>query len=315
MVEIILDSFRDFWAVLWAYLPQVVGALVLLLVAWILAKVLRSVVRKALRAAKVDERLAKLRGVEEEGRFPVAQGAGTVTYWLVWLLFIPAVLGALGLEGLLVPVMDMTGKVLVAIPYIVAGILLLVIAYLLGRLLGNLVTSFLTRVSFNTVLVKLGITKKPAEGEWTPSKIAGWTVLVVIMLFAGMMAADLLNFPVLNEAIATVTAVLGRVVLGLVILGIGIFLANLASKALQASGQPQAKTLAFLAQVAIIVFVGAIALHQMGFANEIVTLGFGMLMGAIAVAVAIAFGLGGREVARVQLERWVQSLRSEEPKK
>jgi len=53
----------------------------------------------------------------------------------------------------------------------------------------------------------------------------------------------------------------------------------------------------------------------MGFANEIVTLGFGMLMGAIAVAVAIAFGLGGRDVARVQLERWMQSLRSEEPKK
>lgn len=51
------------------------------------------------------------------------------------------------------------------------------------------------------------------------------------------------------------------------------------------------------------------ALRQMGVANEIVTLGFGLMLGAIAVAVALAFGLGGRDVAGRELARWVESIR------
>ena len=50
------------------------------------------------------------------------------------------------------------------------------------------------------------------------------------------------------------------------------------------------------------------ALRQMGLANEIISLAFGLTLGAVAVAVAIAFGLGGREIAARQLDGWVRSL-------
>jgi hypothetical protein len=59
--------------------------------------------------------------------------------------------------------------------------------------------------------------------------------------------------------------------------------------------------------VAILVLAGAMALRQMEIANEIVNLAFGLLLGAVAVAVALAFGLGGRESASRLIEEWRKS--------
>lgn len=58
--------------------------------------------------------------------------------------------------------------------------------------------------------------------------------------------------------------------------------------------------------------VSAIGLTEMGLANEIIQLAFGLLLAALAVAVALAFGLGGREVAAREIEGWLESVRSKE---
>ena len=74
-------------------------------------------------------------------------------------------------------------------------------------------------------------------------------------------------------------------------------------------GTQNTEILATAARIAIIVFAAALALRQMGIAESIVNLAFGLLLGAVAVAAAIAFGIGGREVARDLLERWRGDLR------
>ena len=71
----------------------------------------------------------------------------------------------------------------------------------------------------------------------------------------------------------------------------------MASKTVLASGAVQAGLLAMAARLSIVVLAGAMALGQMGLANEIINLTFGLLLGAVVVAVAIAFGLGGRDIA------------------
>jgi hypothetical protein len=62
--------------------------------------------------------------------------------------------------------------------------------------------------------------------------------------------------------------------------------------------------------VSIIALVSAMALQQMGIASDIVNLAFGLLVGAVAVAIALAFGLGGRDVAAEQLREWLSSFRN-----
>ena len=101
----------------------------------------------------------------------------------------------------------------------------------------------------------------------------------------------------------------GQVVLGLVIFDIGLFFANLAEGAVRSSGATQSNLLALTARISIIVLAGAMALRQMGLANEIINLVFGLLLGAGAVAAALAFGLGGRDVAGRTIEDWAKSLK------
>jgi hypothetical protein len=122
-------------------------------------------------------------------------------------------------------------------------------------------------------------------------------------------ATEILNFAGLTDIVRAVLRVGVRVLSGLVVFAVGLYLANLAFRLVSAMGSGQAKILAQATRIAILIFVGAMALQQMGVAPDIVNLAFGLLMGAIAVAIALAFGLGGREVAADQMREWLNDFR------
>jgi hypothetical protein len=132
------------------------------------------------------------------------------------------------------------------------------------------------------------------------------------MLFATIEAVRLLGFEVLANLIAEFMVFAGHVALGLVIFGVGLFLANLAARTIGASAAPQAQVLALAARGSIVVLAGAMALRQMGLANEIITIAFGLLLGSIAVAAALAFGLGCRGLAEEAMTQWTGKLKNTE---
>ncbi len=92
------------------------------------------------------------------------------------------------------------------------------------------------------------------------------------------------------------------------IFGLGIYLAKIVAESVQNSHAPQSGFLALVARIAILIFAGAMALRQMGLANEIIVIGFGLIIGAVAVAVAIAFGIGGRDLAAKKLDEWSKTM-------
>jgi hypothetical protein len=147
----------------------------------------------------------------------------------------------------------------------------------------------------------------------TPSEIAGIVVLVASMLFATVAATNVLQIPALTNLITGIVVVLGRVLGGLVVFAIGLYLANLAFNLIVSAGTRQSRILAQTARIAIIAFVLAMALQQMGIASNIVNLAFGLLLGSIAVAIALAFGLGSREIAAEQLREWLASFKDNTP--
>jgi hypothetical protein len=120
-----------------------------------------------------------------------------------------------------------------------------------------------------------------------------------------------LGFESLAEVMKELTVLGGHIILGLIIFGLGLYLANLASKTIQSSKSDQADLLSTVARVAIILLSGSIALRYTGLANEIINLAFGLVLGALALALAIAFGVGGREIAARKLEEWVKTKGSE----
>jgi uncharacterized membrane protein YcfT len=169
----------------------------------------------------------------------------------------------------------------------------------------------LAGAGFDNVLERIGLAKagKSVKPERTPSTIVGYLILVGIMLFASIEAAGLLGFEALAALVSGFVIFAGQVILGLVVFGVGLYLANLAARTVEASSSAQAGLFSVVARVSIIILAGAIALRQMGLANEIIELAFGILLGSVAVAAALAFGLGGRDMAAKQMQGWLASMK------
>jgi hypothetical protein len=389
------------------YAPRILGAAALLFLAWVIASVLKRLVSRGLAPAKIDERLGEQAGLPGEERPGLSATLADAVYWLVFLLFLPAVLGALALQGLLGPVQRLTDQILSYIPHVFAAALILIVvwfvariverivtnllaaidtdqlgervglgtalgtrrlsglaglvvyililipvaisslnalnldvitrpasdmlggmldvvpallgaallltlAFVVGKLVAGLVSALLASVGFNNVLARLGIGKAQADQGPSPSNVIGSLVLAAIMLLASVEGARLFGMDLLADLTAGFLVFAGRLALGLVIFGTGLYLANLAATAIKTSSASQASLLAMVSRVSIVFLAGAVALRHMGLADEIIELAFGLRLGALAVAFALAFGLGAREVAAAEVQKWVDSMRSKE---
>ena len=389
------------------YAPRLIAAGVLLFLAWIVANVLRFVVRQTLTAARIDHHLKHEAGVDKEQELPVAKTLSDATYWLVYLLFLPALLDALAIPGLLAPVNDMVTKILgflpnlfaaavilgigwfvarivqrvatnllaaigadrlservgiakvigekklsgllgllayilILVPVIVgslnalqieavtgpasqmlsiilgtlpgilAAVLVIGVAYVVARVVSGLATNMLAAIGFDNLPARLGVAAEPVEGRRRPSQIAGTVVMVAIVLFATMQAMPMLGFDLLANMMSEFLTFATRVLLGLAIFAFGLYFAKLVADMIRDSGITNAVLLSTIARVAIVVLAGAMGLQQMNLAQEIINLAFGITLGAIAIAAAIAFGIGGRDAAKRLVDDFAKSRRNAE---
>jgi hypothetical protein len=197
-----------------------------------------------------------------------------------------------------------------AIPLIFGAMVVLGVAYVIGRLAAGLVTSLLTAIGFNRLLYYIGWTRTPAPGQRTPAEIVGYLVLVGIMLFAVIEAAELLGFAFVATLVSAFLVFAAQVLLGIIVLALGLYLANLARSIIASAATPYSHLLSRLAYAAIVILAVAMALRQMSIAEDIVNLAFGLTLGAIAVAAALAFGLGSRQIAAREVEKLLAEFRS-----
>src|SRR5687768_3428080 len=317
---------------IFVFLPRLFAAILILVLGWLLARIASQIVTSVLAAMGVDRLATRLGFAAALGTQRLSGILGTIVYILILLPVITAALDALQLEALTLPLTNMINQVLAAIPNIVAAAILVTLAYFVGRVLADLVTSVLTGLGVNAWPARLGLATPPATAgtsvrpastsgatgalspaaRETPAGIVGTLVQVAVVWFALIQALELLGFDQVAVLMTELLALAGRILLGLVIFLVGLYLARLAAGAIRSSGVDQPNLLATAAQAAILVLTGAMALRQIGVANEIINLAFGLLLGAIAVAVALAFGLGGREVAGRELQSWVQAAHSGE---
>lgn len=324
-----------------AFLPNILAAIAIGVVGWFVASIVKRVLVTVFDAIGVD-RLAARFGISQAlGSQRLSNVLATIVYFIILIPVLIAALNALHLDAITAPASAMLNNILLAIPNIFAAFLLLAIAYIAARVVAGLVTSILTALGFNRLLASLGLgraqaavdranmtaatstpgmattsatsnagtnsqmaTAARAATTKTPSELAGGLVIVAIMLFAAVEALRLLGFVALAEIVLAFLALLGQIIVGLIIFAIGLWLSNVAATVVEESGSRWANILSPAARVSILVLAGAMALRQMGLAPEIVNLAFGLLLGAIAIAVALAFGLGGRDVAGQLLQDW-----------
>jgi hypothetical protein len=306
-----------------AILPNILAAGLIAAVGWFIANVVRRIVTNLLATTGVDHLGSRFGLSSSAGSQSLSTIVGTIVYVLILIPVAIAALNTLKIDAISVPAIAMLQQVLNALPAIFTAVAILIVAYFIGRFVADLVTSILTSLGFNNIFTVLGVpaptrrivipaepTTSPELPTRTPSEIVGIIVLVGILLFATLTAVNILNIPALTALVGGILIIFGRILSGLIVFGIGLFLANLAFNIITSSGDPQARILGQVARIAIIALVSAMALQQIGVASDIVNLAFGLLLGAIAVAIALAFGLGGRDIARQQVQDWLNSFQA-----
>lgn len=325
-----------------ALLPNILGAVIIAAVFWFVANIVKRIVSNLLAATGIDN-IGRKAGLGAGGRGQsLSSIIGTVVFVLILIPGIISALEQLQINAISAPATDMLNQVLDLLPKIFAAGVVLAFFYFAGRFVADFVTNILTNIGFNNLLQWLGISSttpgaqpfprsaspgepidlglgteqptmiqtEPQMGSKTPSELVGLLCLVGIMLVATLTAVDILGIPALEDVFRILLAIAGQVLIGVVVFAIGLYLANLAYNLILSSGTTQSRLLAQSARVAIITLVSAMALNRMGIAPNIVNLAFGLILGGIAVAIALAFGLGGREVAREELKSWVSSFKS-----
>ncbi|NJN75720.1 MAG: mechanosensitive ion channel [Synechococcaceae cyanobacterium RL_1_2] len=301
-------------------IPNIFGATLIGFVGWLIAQIVQKVVTNLLAATQIDQ-IGQKFGMGAGDRQSLSQLLGSLVFVLVLIPTAITALDKLEISAISEPAINMLNQVLNIMPNIFTAGAVMVIAYVAGQYVAELVTNLLQGFGFDNIFVILGISKPPtpsadetpgATNTKTPSQIGGIVALVAIMLIATLTAVDILKIQALQAVIKVIMAISGQIFLGLVVFAIGLYLANFAFGLITSSGTRQSKLLGHTARISIITLVSAMALERIGIATNIVNLAFGLLVGGIAVAIAIAFGLGGREVAGEQLKSWVNSLNGED---
>ena len=208
----------------------------------------------------------------------------------------------------------MLNKLLSAVPGILAAGLIMAIAYFVADVVGGILTKLMHSLGVDDAAARFGYATEDDSEHPTPSVLAGKLTVALILAFAAIESARRLGFDTLADLIARFTVFAGQIALGVVVMIAGIYFAKLAVGAIRASGTREAELLASAARVAILLLAGAMALRQMGLANEIIQLAFGLLLGSVAVAVAIAGGLGARPIVEERLRAWIESRLSPDAK-
>lgn len=290
------------------FLPNLFGAAVVFGVGFLAARIVRQIIKGALTVAGSERLAARLGLTAALGRDGLAGMLSLVAFVLMLLPVVAAALQPLALDSVTAPVSRLLDTVMALIPRLVAALIIVAIGALLGRAVASIATAMLAGFGFDHLPGKLGLKQPLRVGGRSPAELAGMLVMLAVLWVAIAQASDVLGFAVLTTTVATLGEVLARIAAAMVVLLAGLWLASVAANTIAASSVANAAALGLLARVAILFFAGALALRQAGLPSEIVTIAFGSVVGALAIGVAIAIGVGGQHVAARLLESAVASF-------
>ena len=307
-------------------LPKILKAGLIGGIGWLVAQVIKRIITNLLATSGADRFLEQW--LPNQTEYKLSKVVGNFVYVLILIPTAISTLEALEVGAISRPATAMLDQVLRFLPQLFVASAILTVAYILGKFARDIISGILTGLGFNNILQWLGFTAIAATAptdaavnedteantvsslpQQTPSQIVGIIVFLAIMLVAIATATDVLQVNALTRIVFGVLQVASQVLSGVIIFAIGLYLANLAFNLISSTGGRQSRILGHAARISIVALISAMALKQMGIASNIVDLAFGLLTGAIAVAIAVAFGVGGRDIAAQQLREWLESFK------
>jgi len=227
-------------------------------------------------------------------------------------------LAALEWENLIAdPVRQMLARILGYLPVLLGALVILIAGWIVARAIRRMLDWLLKTIRFDTLADKAGISAILRKGDLKISarEVVSSLVYWLIMIMVLVMTVDALGLPKASDVLASLFAYVPNVIAALLVLVVAMFLASFVSGIVHtAAGNanlPRPEIFAGVSRWAIIIFAVTISLGELGIATLLVTTTFNIILGGVCLALALAFGLGGKDAAA----RYLEELRQKRSQK
>jgi hypothetical protein len=284
------------------YIPNVIAAIIILMVGGLVAKIIRQLIAPILKKLNVDK-LQEKAGISTSENATISSVISYVIYVIILIPVIIAALQALNITAISNPAIAMLNTMFGMLPNIFVAIALVVIGTIVARIAGKLLAQILSGLGTDSILKKMVPSDNSKLKDFSLSKAIGEFVKYVIILLFVVEATNVINLEVLRNVGGAIIAYLPMVISSVIILGIALLISSWVGGFIEKKC-PDAKLTATIAKTAIVVVAVFMVLIQLGIATTIVSAAFIIVLGALAVAFAIAFGIGGRDFAANTLKKF-----------
>jgi hypothetical protein len=201
------------------------------------------------------------------------------------------------------------------VPQLLAALALVFLGYIVAKVAERLVDRLLRKIGLNRILDRGGVLEavERSGARVNPTRLLSNLVFWLLMFAVILAAANVLGLESVASVFTTLVSYIPRVIAAVVIILVGIVLGQFVGGLIAAStgAMPGGRAMARLGTAGVIVLAVFMALQELGIATEIVTTAFAILFGAVALAIALAFGLGNRDLAGVITREWYETYKRE----
>ena len=287
-VKQVLDPLKNMVGQFFAYIPNIIGAGVIGFIGYILATFASEAI--GMGGDAIDKMATKIGFRDTEKLVGILK---TVVFAFIILMFAVTALDTLNIEAISGPAKEILSGILESIPNIIAAAIIIALFIWGGKFIANMMYDLFKSLGVDDIAQKLDLGSVMGANQ-SLSGLLSKLIYFFIAFFGVITGVEKLGFERLTEMMNQILAISGQMVFGLVLLVAGNWVSKIAASAVGKGGN---EFLGSIVRIATLGLFLAISLNTMGIADGIVELAFGLTLGAVAVAVALAYGLGGREAA------------------
>ncbi len=310
-LESVSEPITDFVSVFISYIPNIIAALILIFIGILLGKILAATVSVLLAKTKIDSLGEKLktskRSNTSDENEEISEGVGTqikiseligkIINAAVILIAIVQAVTVLDIEAISTPALSIINAIFGAIPTVILAFAVVSIGVIIANIACGLLSNVLLGIGFDKLIKKIIPNSKT---NFSLTKLTVNIVRIVIIFFVVAQGVEILKLTLLANVMSVIISYLPMVIKAIIIAVIAYFGADLLESFMNKS-MPDTKSAAKILKVIIYVVAGFMILSQLDFATAIVNWAFILTLSALAVAFAIAFGIGGTDFAKKTL--------------
>ncbi|MEM6789548.1 MAG: mechanosensitive ion channel [Myxococcota bacterium] len=335
------EPLQAFLQVLSTYLPKVIGAAILALVGYVLGRAARAAIIAVVDRTGIHRALTRLGIGGALGRQTVGGILGNLAMVFIFLNFAISAVGRLDIEEISGPLGLILQRIYAFLPNLLVAAVLIALGVALARIAARFTRGALAAIGFNSLMVHIGLFKSLSEdaaqqeekskeamaargdgeasgddvdpmladasGFRTPADIGGVIVGALILLLFVRQGLETMGLASLAQMFDSLLGYVPNVLVAAVVVGVGMWAGGWAQQRLREivgdTEDALLRALPTIVRVAIVAVAAMVALQQLGVGNQLIAIAFTLVLGAVALAFALAFGLGGRDVAGKVLDQ------------